>query len=248
MAEGRLIQHAGEAIVLRLWPFQEADLIVSLFTREQGRVKGVARHAMRSRRRFGGALEPMTVVRAAYAERPKQELMRLDAFETLWSPLREPLDWERAAGLQLMAEVLEETLPEMAVEDAVFRLVGAVLPELRVGAVGLPVSYFCLWMTRLMGWMPELGHCIVCGLDLREAAIWWSPTADGVTCEDDRRPGSVRLGVETVGDVRRIFRSGLAELAGEPWTVERTRPLLRLGVGLLERHLQRRLRSATALG
>ena len=86
MAEGRLIQHAGEAIVLRLWPFQEADLIVSLFTREQGRIKGVARHAMRSRRRFGGALEPMTVVRAAYAERPKQELMRLDAFEMLWSP------------------------------------------------------------------------------------------------------------------------------------------------------------------
>ena len=49
-----MIQHVGEAIVLRTWPFQEADLLVSLFTREQGRVKGVARHAMRSRRRFAG--------------------------------------------------------------------------------------------------------------------------------------------------------------------------------------------------
>ena len=49
-----MIQRVGEAIVLRVWPFQEADLLVSLFTREQGRVKGVARHALRSRRRFGG--------------------------------------------------------------------------------------------------------------------------------------------------------------------------------------------------
>ena len=71
-----MIQRVGEAIVLRVWPFHEADLLVSLFTREQGRVKGVARHAMRSRRRFGGALEPMTHVRASYAERPKQELVR----------------------------------------------------------------------------------------------------------------------------------------------------------------------------
>ena len=52
-----MIQRVGEAIVLRVWPFQEADLLVSLFTREQGRVKGVARHALRSRRRFGGALD-----------------------------------------------------------------------------------------------------------------------------------------------------------------------------------------------
>ena len=47
-----MIQRVGEAIVLRVWPFHEADLLVSLFTREQGRVKGVARHAMRSRRRY----------------------------------------------------------------------------------------------------------------------------------------------------------------------------------------------------
>ena len=38
-----MIQRVGEAIVLRVWPFHEADLLVSLFTREQGRVKGVAR-------------------------------------------------------------------------------------------------------------------------------------------------------------------------------------------------------------
>src|ERR1700744_3443828 len=99
-----MIQRVGEGIVLRVWPFHEADLLVSLFTREQGVVRGVARHAMRSRRRFGGALEPMTHVRAAWAERPRQDVVRLDRFEILWSPMREPVDYARAAGLAFIAE------------------------------------------------------------------------------------------------------------------------------------------------
>ncbi len=247
MAEGRVVAHVGEAIILRTWPFLEADLLVSLFVREQGRVKGVARHAMRSRRRFGGALEPMTVVRATYAERPKQELMRMDAFEILWSPMSEAVDWERMAGLQLMAEVLEEALPELAVEDAVFRLTAVVLPELKVGRVWLPVLYFCLWMSRLMGWMPELGHCVVCGLELRGGGVWWSPTADGVLCADDRGPGSVLLGADRVEEVRRVFRATVEELAAEGWTRERAEELVRFAVGLLERNLGRRLRSAAGL-
>src|ERR1700685_478370 len=133
MPEGRQIPHHGEAIVLRAWPFHEADLLVSLFTREQGRVRGVARHALRSRRRFGGALEPMTYVRASYGERPKQELVRLDAFEILSSPLSRPVDYARTAALQFLAEVVEEALPEGATEDSVFRLVLAVVDQMQGG-------------------------------------------------------------------------------------------------------------------
>ena len=67
----------AEAIVLRTWPIREADQIVALFTREFGKVKGVAKSAAKSRRRFGGALEPMTHVRASFVEKPRQELVRL---------------------------------------------------------------------------------------------------------------------------------------------------------------------------
>ena len=63
----------SEAVVLRTWPVNEADLIVSFFTRDYGKIKGVAKSALKSRKRFGGALEPMTVARAWFAERPRQE-------------------------------------------------------------------------------------------------------------------------------------------------------------------------------
>jgi DNA repair protein RecO (recombination protein O) len=250
MAEGRQIAHHGEAIVLRTWPFLEADLLVSLFTREQGKVKGVARHAMKSRRRFGGALEPATQVLAHYTERPRQELVRLDSFEIVWSPLRGEIDALRLAGLQLVVEVLEEAMPELAAEDNVYRLAVAVLQAMEVGSaagVWLPVTYFCLWMNRLMGWMPELGHCAACGLDLRGAAVWWSPVADGVTCADDRRAQSRVLSAVAVQESYRIARTGLPELLAEEWPQARAADLRAFAVGVLERHLERRLRSAGAL-
>ena len=248
MAEGRLVQHHGEAIVLRTWPFHEADLLVSLFTREHGKVKGVARHAMRSRRRFGGALEPGTHVRAAWAERPKQDLARLDAFEILWSPLTDAVDYSRTAALQLVVEVLDEAMPEGAAEDAVFRLALAVLTEMRAGKIWLPVTYFCLWMNRLMGWMPELGNCAVCGLDLRGGAVWWSPVGDGVTCGDDRRTGSLAVSAGSVAECYAIFRTPLAVLNEAEWPAGRCADLRAFAVGTLERHLERRLMTARALG
>ena len=268
MSEGRLIPHHGEAIVLRTWPFHEADLLVSLFTRDQGKVKGVARHALKSRRRFGGALEPATHVRAHYTERPRQELVRLDQFEILWSPLTAPIDYLRTAGLQLVVEVLEEAMPDLAADDNIYRLALTSLTAIHAGAVWLPVTYFCLWMNRLMGWMPELGHCSACGLDLRGQTVYWSPTADGVTCYDDRRAvhsgsqamhsgsqaghsgsqASRALTAASVAESHRIARTPLADLSTEDWPATRSADLRAFAIGTLERHLERRLRSASALG
>jgi DNA repair protein RecO (recombination protein O) len=247
MAEGRLIQHHGEAIVLRTWPFHEADLLVSLFTRHQGKVKGVARHAMKSRKRFGGALEPATHVHAHYTERPRQDLVRLDSFEILWSPLTSPVDYLRTAGLQLVTEVLEEAMPDLAADDNVFRLAITVLTAIQQSSVYLPVTYFCLWMNRLMGWMPELGHCVACGLDLRGQPVYWSPAADGVTCLDDRSAGSRIVSAVSVLESHRMARSALVDLNEEAWTHDRAADLRAFAIGSLERHLERRIRSASVL-
>ena len=271
MAEGRLIPHHDEAIVLRTWPFHEADLLVSLFTRGRGKVKGVARHAMRSRRRFGGALEPATQVMAHYTERPREDLVRMDSFEIVWSPLTAPVDALRAAGLALVVEVVEEAMPELAAEDNVFRLAVAVLRGMQEGqrpesqraregpgsraqgpesqSVWVGVTYFCVWMCRLMGWWPELAVCAVCGLDLRGQEVWWSPVADGVTCADDRRPQSRRVSAAAVAESYRMAKMSLEQFMAE---VRQGRELYRelgvFAVAVLERHLERRLRSAAALG
>src|ERR1700760_1443275 len=102
----------SEAIVLRTYPLREADLLVTLFTRAEGKIKGVARAAKKSRRRFGGALEPLTLVRAHYDDRGGKELCRLDSFGILDSQLPGELDYARIVALEHGAEALDELLPD----------------------------------------------------------------------------------------------------------------------------------------
>lgn len=237
----------AEAVILRKWPVHEADEIVSLFTRSHGRIRGVAKAAAKSRRRFGGALEPMTWVTASYAEKPKQDLVRLDACEVLASPLSDPIGYARAAALAFYAEVLEEAMPDHDPHEAVFRLVLAVLDHTRNPRVWMPVTYFSLWITRLLGWMPSLTHCTLCGEPFAAGPAWFQPQSDGLVCSRDKSPSSRILSPESLVLARRIFQSPIAAFAPEDWPASRAADLRRFSIQSLERHLECKLHSAAAL-
>src|SRR5215813_11903186 len=132
----------SEAVVLRTYPLRESDLLVTLFTRLEGKVRGVARAAKKSKRRFGGALEPLTVVKAYYEERERQELVRLASCEVLDSPLSVEVSYARAVALGHVAELLDELLPDRETNDAIFRLTLSVLDALRGDNVWMPITYF----------------------------------------------------------------------------------------------------------
>jgi DNA repair protein RecO (recombination protein O) len=242
-----VISHQAEALILRTWPVHEADQIVSLFTRDQGKLKGIAKSAAKSRKRFGGALEPMTYVLASYVEKPRQELVRLDSCEILASPLSDPVDYPRAAALAFFAEVLEETLPDHDPQDPVFRLALAVLEHTHTGQIWLPVTYFGLWITRLMGWMPDIFHCAVCGRSFAGESAYFHIQADGLVCADDKRLASRALSPDSLATAARIFQTPIAALAADEWPRARGADLRRFFLQALERHLERKLHSAQAL-
>jgi DNA repair protein RecO (recombination protein O) len=241
-----VIPHTSEAIVLRTWPFREADLLITLFTRQQGKVRGVAKSAMKSRKRFGGALETMTHVRAHYVEKPRQELVRLDSFEIVTSPLADPVDYGRAAGLAFLAEVLDELLPDHDPNDAVFRLTLTTLEHLRTDAIWLPVTYFSLWVTRLMGWLPELTRCVECG-DSLEKGAYFHATRDGLFCATHRRPSARLLSPESLRLADTMLRQPLGSLAGIPLNRSQGADLRRFLVQSLERHMERKLTTYSVL-
>ncbi len=237
----------SEAVVLRTWPVHEADLIVSLFTRDFGRLRGVAKAALKSRKRFGGALEPMTLAHAWFAERPRQDLMRLDQLEIVRSPLSDPVDAVRMAVLSLYAEVLDEALPERDPQDSVFRLLVSVLELTTVEQPWMPLTYFLLWMSRLMGLLPDLGRCTVCGEALQADEVTFSSHADGLFCALHGGPGTSELSADSWMLAQRMLRSPVAAFTAEPWPRHRAADLRHYARQILERHLERKLRSAESL-
>lgn len=149
----------ANAFILRTYPLKESDKIVSFFTREYGKCRGVARAARRPRSKFGSTLEPLTEVRVQYFEREGKDLVSIDRCELVASVLEaSAADLARAMAVALMAEVAERMLPEHEVNDAVYRLLGMVLASVRAPAeagVWSALTYYLLWMVRLGGFLPN---------------------------------------------------------------------------------------------
>ncbi|MGD0989574.1 MAG: DNA repair protein RecO [Candidatus Sulfotelmatobacter sp.] len=237
----------SEAIVLRTYPLREADLLVTLFTRAEGKVHGVARSAKKSKRRFGGALEPMTHVRAFYDVRERQELVRLDSCEVLASPLATEVGYARAVGLAHLAELLDELLPDHESNDAIFRLTLSVLQVMAGAEIWMPVTYFDLWLTRLVGFLPELTECVVCGRNLNESRGYFHALADGLMCADDKRLASSEISSESRALAAQMFRAPVESFAELPWPKAQGADLRKFLMQILQRHIEKKLVTAGML-
>ncbi len=146
-----------EAIILRTYPLKEADKIVSFFSRDMGKARGVARGARRSKNRFGAALESMSHVRLWCFERETRELLAIDNCELIESFFDLQGDYASGVALSYLAEVSEQLLPDREPQDAFFRLLLLALAEIRrQKTIWGPVTYFDLWSVKLGGFLPDL--------------------------------------------------------------------------------------------
>ena len=150
---------ASESFVLRTYPLREADLIVSFFTRDQGKLRGVARGAKRPKNSFGSGLERLSQVTMLYVARENRDLVNLNSCELMQSQFGILGDYAGCVALDYIAELSENLLPPAEPSEKFFRLLAAVLAYLREdpsGGVWPAVNYFSLWAVRLSGILPEL--------------------------------------------------------------------------------------------
>jgi DNA repair protein RecO (recombination protein O) len=150
-------------------PLAEADKIVTFLTREEGKVRCVARSARKSRRRFGSSLEPWSRVGLSLFEKEGMDLARIDSCDLLESAYRLQEDLETAYLLAYVAEVSDMFARERQAEPHFFRLLASLLTALKAG-LPLPVAgrYFETWTLKLHGLLPDPAFCGECGAALTE--------------------------------------------------------------------------------
>jgi DNA repair protein RecO (recombination protein O) len=149
----------SETYVLRTYPFRESDLIVSFFTRDQGKLRGVARRARKPKSSFGSGLERLSLVNLWYTQKETRELVNLISCDLLRSQFDLLSDFDAGVALDYVAEICEHMLPPNEPNERFFRLLTTVLSymhERTPGAVWTAITYFSLWATRLSGFLPDL--------------------------------------------------------------------------------------------
>lgn len=149
----------SESIILRAYPFQESDLIVSFLTRDHGKLRGVAKRARRPKSVFGSGLERLSHVKVYYFQRETRELVSLDSCELIRSQFNLQSDYAVGVAMDYLAEVSEQLLPPAEANERHFRLLLAMLDYLQErpsDGLWTAVAYFSLWAVRLAGFLPEL--------------------------------------------------------------------------------------------
>jgi len=249
-------KRVSEAFVLRTYPLREADLVVSFFTRDQGKLRGVARRARRPKSAFGAGLERLSHVRVAYYQRETRELVNLDSCELIRSQFELVSDYAAGVALDYIAEICEHLLPPEESNDKFFRLVTAVLDSVhqsadRQAAVWRAVTYFSLWAVRLSGWLPALDACLACGSALEHTdRAFFSRVRTGLICDHCRRAsggGSWELTAPSRALAATMLRQPVMQIPETGWSAETALDLRRFLVQQVETHVERRLITAQML-
>ncbi len=235
----------SEAIILRHLAYGEADLIVTFLTPGQGILKGFARSARKSRKRFGPALEPFSRVELQWTEPRGGEMVSLREAELidLHSGLRGDLVTLSLASYGM--ELVEGLVGEGQDFPGEFRLLAAFLDHLASG--GSPSVARLLLELRLLqltGYIPHLLHCSECNGSLGEGEAAFAADRGGSLCLSCAGGGAaLRVAVGTLGTFSRCLRTPLEEFGGfrfGPRTLAEGEAML---AGALRLHLQRPLRT-----
>lgn len=211
----------SETYVLRTYPFRESDLIVSFFTRDQGKLRGVAHRARKPKNTFGSGLERLSLVNLSYSQKETRELVNLNSCDLIQSQFDLLDDFDASVAIDYVAEVSDHLLPPHEPNERFFRLLMAILGymhERTPGAIWAAITYFSLWATRLSGFLPDLS----------------------IHPDRDLSAASRTLAAA-------MLRAHIAELPPVQWNKDTALDLRRFLIRLMEEHVERRFHTPALL-
>ena len=226
-----------EGIVLKTTKLGEADRIVTLFSREHGKVRAVAKGIRKTKSRFGARLEPFTRVQLSiYRGRNLDTITSADILSSFDEVRR---DYRKVTAAAALVDLVEKITPERESAFPTYALLLAGLRSLAEGDGTTTVPAFLLKLLSISGYHPQLTVCAGCGA--RAGLGGFSASFGGAVCQtcwrDDR--DAVRLSADRIQLLARLLRSDFGMPADAQTTLELTQ-ILR---SYAEYHLERPLKS-----
>ena len=202
-----------EALTLKKFPVGEADLLVTLYTREKGKVRAMARGARRSNSKLVGHFEPLTQVKLSLAQGRDLDYVTQAQVLSGFASLKDNLG-AITKGLYL-AELVDGFGSEANPNQPLYRLVIDALQAIEADPDSdLPLRFFELHLLQVSGLMPELYRCVECRNSLTPGCHRFSPNLGGTLCLDCN-PTDARLrplSLRALKVLRLLHRTRMAEL------------------------------------
>lgn len=215
------MHQTSRAIILKKLAYGEADLIVTFFSRDEGRLTGMAKHARASQRRFGGALELGSIVDLRYVARAASNMVRIEDAHMHIPTIGVMRSLERIGAMGRALELALAFLPERQASEDKYDLLEDYISTLSQNdpTSSERLGFELKWLA-LVGYQPALDRCLGCGGETNGEHNWsFSMDQGGIVCKSCLRPNVRRVDLKgrTLEGMRLLSDGGEAILA-EPET------------------------------
>ncbi len=198
-----------EAVVLRHADWGEADRLLTLYSRERGKVRAIAKGVRKVHSRKAGHLEPFTRVTLQLAK--GRDLLIVTQADTVeaYLPIRDNL--VKTTHASYLVELLDRFTTEDVSENCnIFRLLTETLSRIAKEIdPWLAIRYYEVQLLDFLGYRPHLFDCANCGQVIQAVDQFFSPLRGGVLCQDcgTGLPGVWTVSVEALKYLRHFQRS-----------------------------------------
>lgn len=178
---GRERLYRTEAVILKRTDFGEADRVVTLYTPHLGKFRAVAKGVRRLTSRKAGHLELFTHAQLLLAAARSLDIITQAETVRSYPALR--ADLARASRAYYAAELLDRFTGEGIENRPLFELLLKVLAWLDAEPnIDLLMRFYELHLLELVGYRPQLFHCVTCGAVIEPVVNYFSPSDGGVVC------------------------------------------------------------------
>jgi len=195
-------------IILKRTNFSEADRIISIFTRDRGKIRVLAKGVRRTLSKLAGHLEPFCLTQFVIAEGRNLDIITAAEVKKCHFELRSNLEATRNA--YYLAEITEKMTPENEKHPEIFDLLDETLENLNTHPADLLSSYFEFKILSHIGLAPELFDCILCDEKLLPVENYFNFTHGGVSCSSCG--GDRSISPEAVKILRLFLEIDLAQI------------------------------------
>lgn len=194
--------HKTRAVVLHTLDYGESDRIATFYTLEFGKVKGIAKGARRSRRRFANALEPFSCTEIRFSRKGSDSLAFVDQCDMIDHFPSIRADLEKSTSASYLVELTGAFTVEGKKNEEIFRLLIDFLSVMDKGPF-IPgfLSFFEIRLLQLAGYEPVLDRCTLCNRPLEaDSSYRFSNNRGGLLCSrcESFHPSTPPLSIGTL--------------------------------------------------
>jgi len=233
-----------EAIVLRQYTLSDSDRILLLLTRDNGKVRAVAKGAKKPQSPGSGNLEPLNHIHLEFFFREGKDLSQIRRTELIHSYLGRNPSLSRMAAFHYFAEICNELVPDNQGNSPFFRLFLASLNAgEKCGVRPALIRYFEVWCLRLSGLLPNYAYCSDCGKCVKDVEFFAWLDAGQARCGACARGRGIKIGAAASAALAAMGRLSPEQFVLLKDTEDAIRDIEPLNQKLLELHLEKKLKS-----